>query len=213
LKLTQLLTISKSSYWKVGVLGALVFSIGVLASWFGLGLVLRTNLPLAPVDSAVMEPGLNRGDLIVIQGVTNLSEISAQPVTGDVIVFHKPSEPGTIVVRRAVDKTVNDGIWYIRTQADINGFPDPWESGQNPEDVWGDGFFHQKFMIGKVVGKIPLLGYFPLIVNELVQTPAAIFLLVALVFLVVLIKYSSLLKKGKPLSVVSTKQSIGEVVI
>jgi len=204
LKLTQLLAISKSSYWKVGVLGALIFLIGVFAFWFGLGLVLRTSLPLTPVDSAVMEPNLNRGDLIVIQGVTNVSEISAQPLTGDIIVFHKPSEPGTIVIRRAVDKTLKDGVWYIRTQADINGFPDPWESGQNPEDIWGDGFFHQKFVIGKVVGRIPLLGYFPLIVNELVRTPAAIFLLIALVFLVILIKYSSSLKKAKPLSVFST---------
>jgi len=199
LRLTQALTISKSSYWKAAILGVFIL-ISVLAFWFGLGLVLRTNSPLMPVGSTGMEPNLNFGDLILIQGVTNASEINALPLNGDIIVFRKPSEPSTIVIRRAVDKTFNYGVWYFQTQADLNESPDPWGSGQNPEDTWGDGFFHQKFLIGKVVGKIPYLGYLPLYVTELVRNPAAMFLLVALVFLVILIGYSSLLKKAKSLS-------------
>jgi signal peptidase I len=199
LKRSRLVAISKSNYWKAGVLGILIL-IGAIVFWFGFGLVLRTNSPLMPVGSTAMEPNLNYGDLVIIQGVTNANEINAQPLNGDIVVFHKPSEPSTIVIRRAVDKTFNDGAWYIQTQADINGSPDPWESGQNPEDTWGDGFFHQKFMIGEVVGRIPYLGYFPLYISELVRNTVAMFLLVALVFLIILVKYSSLLKKVKALS-------------
>jgi len=199
LKHRRLLAISRNNYWKAGVLGILIL-IGAVAFWFGLGLVLRTNSPLMPVDSTAMEPNLNYGDLIAIRGVTNVSEINVPPLNSDIIVFRKPSEPGTIVIRRAVEKTLSDGVWYIQTQADINGLPDPWGSGQNPEDTWGDGFFHQKFLIGKVVGKIPYLGYFPLYLSEFVRTPAAVFLFIALMFLIILIKYSSLLKKAKALS-------------
>lgn len=199
MKRSRLLAISRSNYWKAGVFGLLIL-IGAVAFWFGLGLALRTNSPLMPVDSTAMEPNLNYGDLIAVQGVTNLSEINVPPLNSDIIVFRKPSEPGTIVIRRDVDKTFNDGAWYIRTQADIKGHPDLWGSGLNPEDTWGDGFFHQKFLIGKVVGKIPYLGYFPLYVSEFVRTPAAVFLFIALIFLVILIKYSSLLKKAKALS-------------
>jgi len=175
--------------------------IGSLAAlWFGLKAALRTEFPLRVVDSIGMRPALNFGDLILVQGVLNVSEIKVGAASkGDILIFFKPSEPNVLIIRRAVNTTFQDNAWYIRTKADENPSPDRWGSGQNPEDTWGDGYFHQKFLVGKVVGKIPLLGYFPLYVGAFLQTPAAMFLFIALMFLVIFLKYPSLLKrKFKP---------------
>jgi len=40
-----------------------------------------------------------------------------------------------------------------------------WSEGQNAGDTWGDGSFHEKFLICNVVGKISYLGYIPLYVS------------------------------------------------
>jgi len=191
--------LTRKRYVKATILVIVV--IGSLAAfWFGLKAILRTEFPLLAVDSIGMRPALNFGDLIMVQGVPNVSEIKAVAApNGDILIFFRPSEPDVLLIRRAVNITFQDNAWYIRTQADENPSPDRWGSGQNPEDTWGDGYFHQKFLVGKVVGKIPLLGYLPLYVSAFLQTPAAMFLFIALMFLVILITYPSLQKrKFKP---------------
>ncbi|MGD0728803.1 MAG: hypothetical protein ABR981_01885 [Candidatus Micrarchaeaceae archaeon] len=49
----------------------------VLALWFGLRFFLHTNNPIDIVPSCSMLPNLKRGDLIVLHGVTNISEVKA----------------------------------------------------------------------------------------------------------------------------------------
>jgi len=143
-----------------------------------------------------MRPTLNIGDLVVIQGSSDVSEIKAsEKPQGDIIVFRRPNNPDELIVQRAIDKTLVDSVWYFRTQGDNASSPAWWIAGQNAEDTWGDGLFHEKFLIGKVVGKIPFLGYIPLYVSAILQTPAPMILFIAVILLFVLMKHPSLLKK------------------
>lgn len=173
--------------------------VSVLAFWFGLKAILRTEFPLLPVDSTSMYPTLGYGDLIAVQSVADASEITVAPAPrGDVIVFRKPDEPDVLIISRVIDKTFKNDAWYLRTQLDVQDLPDRWLSGLDSEDTWGKGFFHEKFLIGKVVGRIPFLGYVPLYVSTFILNPIAMFLVIITVCLIVSLKYPSLLgKKAK----------------
>jgi len=170
---------------------------GVVVFWLSLRAALKSEYPLLPIDSESMRPTLNIGDLVVVQGLSNASEIKvAEEPYGDIMVFRRPNSPDVLIVQRAIDKTPVDGVWYIRTQGDNASSPAWWSEGQDAGDTWGDGLFNERFLIGKVVGKIPYIGYIPLYVSAFLQTPAAMIIFIALIFLVVLImRYPSLLKK------------------
>lgn len=164
--------------------------------WFGLRATFKSDYPLFPIECGSMSPTLNIGDLVVVQGLSNASEIKANEKTeGDIILFRKPSNPNELIIQRAINKTLINGVWYIRTQGDNEPSPARWSMGQKVEDTWGDGYFHEKFLIGKVVGKIPILGYIPLSVSAFLRTPEAVFLLMVFLLIVVLFKYPSLQKK------------------
>jgi signal peptidase len=98
----------------------------VLVFWYGLSFVFKTDHPILAVASGSMEPVLYKGDLILIEGVDNASDIhvgtkdSAQP--GDIIVFYRYDE---LIVHRAVEKSLNsDGTYSFKTWGDNNGWPD-----------------------------------------------------------------------------------------
>ena len=173
----------------------LVVLISLIAFWFCLRAAFKSEYPLLPVDAGSMEPALNVGDLAIVQGLSDASEIKAEQPDGDIIVFRNPSNPDELIVQRAINKTPVDGVWYFRTQADNAPQPARWSLGLKVEDTWGDGYFHQKFLIGKIVGKLPYLGYIPLYVSAFLRSPLAMFLFIVLMFLIILIKYPSLLKK------------------
>jgi len=100
----KLLKTWKSKHPKLIVIGILLLA-GV-TFWLGLKVALKTEFPLLPVNSASMQPALNHGDLIVVQGVASVNDLNvASSQKGDIIVFRKPSEPSVLVVSRVVDKT------------------------------------------------------------------------------------------------------------
>lgn len=71
--------------------------------WFGLSVVLRTEFPLLAVNSTSMSPVLNYGDLIVVQGVTDVSEITVAPAPhGDIIVFRRSNKPDALIISRVI---------------------------------------------------------------------------------------------------------------
>jgi len=199
LKFVELLKTWKGKHPKVIAIGITLLA-GV-SFWFGLKAALRTDFPLLPVNSSSMQPTLNHGDLIVVQGVTSVNNltVASSSQKGDIIVFHKPSEPNVLVISRVIDKAFWNNAWYLRTKADKREFPDRWMSGLNAEDTWGDGFFHEKFLVGKVVGRLPFVGYVPLYVGMLILNPAVMFLLIVIIFIVISLKYPFLFrKKTKP---------------
>jgi signal peptidase len=130
-----------------------------------------------------MRPTLEIGELIVVQGISDVSELRAAPQPdGDIIVFRNPHDEGELIVHRAINKTQSaiDGLWYIKTKGDANPSADPW-SGTN---TWNT-MISEKLLIGKVVGHVPYVGYIPLYV----RTPLGMVLLIVLILIIVFAEY------------------------
>lgn len=123
------------------------------------------------ITSYSMSPTLWQGDIVLVEEVANAGDIVADPENGDIMAFYNPSYPDNLdytVIHRAVDKTYSGGKWYFTTKGDYNSSPDPWSIPEN-------------LIIGKVVRRIPLLGYvisyphfnYPYYYNPYAQTTTA----------------------------------------
>lgn len=158
--------------WSNDYFKSLIFLIIVLGFivtfWFGLRIGLKTEYPLLAVASGSMIPTLNVGDLIVVQGGIEIDDLVAEDNTGDVIVFHKPTNPDELIVHRAVDR-VSDGLI---TKGDHNSGPDPWR-------------VYDGNLVGKVVWTIPFLGHIPLFVH----TPTGMLIVVLLIVILILLEF------------------------
>ena len=167
---------------------------GVAAFWFGLRFAFRTEFPLLAVASGSMEPVFYRGDLIVVQGGLNFTELNAASKDvqspGEIIVFYDPHYGRTpiylpvagqntrLIVHRAVSKLENNGTWYFQTQGDNNFSPDRWSG----TETW-EGRISEKLLVGRVVGKVPWLGQIPLFMheNQILATLIIVFLFAILI--------------------------------
>jgi len=167
--------------------------IGIAGFQLGMRAILKTNYPLAVVESESMVPTLNIGDIIVIQGV-DADDIHAASKTanppGDIIVFYQPwggvrrvywffTEP-VLIVHRAVGRTPN-GVFT--TQGDNNWGPDPWT-------------VKEENIVGRVVFRIPLLGHISLFMQSDWGIPTVICLMVALLVIEYLLSGKE--KGGEP---------------
>jgi len=141
----------------------------------------------------------NRGDLIIVQGGLNFTELNAAPKdaqpSGEVIVFYDPKESRPsislpvagevhLIVHRAVSKVENNGTWYFQTKGDNNTPNDFWYGSETL-----NGMISEKLVVGKVVGKVPWIGHIPLFMHEnptlatlIIVFLFAIFILVDFVF-------------------------------
>lgn len=158
-----------------------------MAFWYGMRAGLRTDYPLLTVASGSMVPTLNVGDLIAVQGGLNASELkTASKPDGEIIVFRSPRSDGELIVHRAVDKEFHEGVWYIATQGDANFGKDTWYG----DDTY-QGKISERRLVGKVVGKVPWLGYVPLYI----RTREGIILIAILVLLIIFAEYIPVLTK------------------
>ena len=114
-----------------------------------LGFILHTSVPIAVVESGSMIPTLEKGDLIVSVGVdpSNLK-------VGDIILFKSPLNPNIIIVHRIIEIYKNDGAILIKTKGDNNPIADPWIVNGNQ-------------VLGKVIFRIPYLGWPSIISNQI----------------------------------------------
>lgn len=171
--------------------------IGVVATfWFGLRFALRTDYPLLAVASGSMEDTLFRGDLIMVQGGLNFTELNAAPEEaqppGEIVVFYDPRYgpapvylpvAGTdtrLIVHRAISKVKNNGTWYFQTKGDRNVSPDSWSGSE----TW-EGRISENLMVGKVVGKVPWLGHIPLFMHENRLSATIVIILLFVVLIIV----------------------------
>ena len=189
MNLKRISQILKSDYIGTIVLAIILF-VGVFAFWFGLRFAFQTEFPFLAVASGSMEPFLYRGDLIIVQGGLNFTELNAAPkdaqTPGEVIVYHDPRYDkapiylpvaGTethLIVHRAVEKRLENETWYFETKGDASGgsYPDPW------------GPIRQDYVVGKVIGKVPWLGHIPLFMHE---NPILATLIIGFLFVVLII--------------------------
>lgn len=104
--------------------------------------------------SGSMYPTLQVGDIVLVKNITSPFEITAVPYTGDIIAFYRPSGPSDVIIHRAINKTLVNTVWYFQTKGDSNYSPDYW-SGPDTYNGW----ISQKLVFGKIVDRIPLIGY------------------------------------------------------
>ncbi|MFQ6080986.1 MAG: signal peptidase I [Candidatus Bathyarchaeia archaeon] len=167
----------KSEFAKTAVLLVIV-AICVGGFWLALRAALRTEFPLHAVVSESMVPTLQVGDLLVVQGVVNASGINAAPETGDIIVFRKPTDASEFIVHRAIDKIYRGESWFFKTKGDNNRGSDPWEVPEN-------------YVIGKVIGRVPLLGYLKIFMGG----PWGIALFILLILILLFADYIPMLRE------------------
>ncbi len=142
--------------------------LGILIFREALTIALDTAYVFHTPISPSMEPTLNVGDLIIVQGVKGIDDVRANPYNGDIIVFRKPHSRNEFIVHRAVGKVrMPNGEVYIITKGDNNFREDPWRVTQD-------------MIIGKVIWRIPLLGYIKIFLSTSVGMSLLIILLLAL---------------------------------
>ncbi len=113
----------------------------------------KTKYPIMVVVSQSMVPTLGVGDFILVGQIEDFENVVAESMPeGEIIVFLRPGSTNEYIVHRAVDKYLMNGEWQFVTKGDNN-------SGQDGRPV------SETRVVGKVVGKIPVLGYFPLFIK------------------------------------------------
>ena len=157
--------------------------VSVFGFWYGLRFAFKTEQPLFYVDGISMLPTLQDGDLVLVQGEQNACKIHAAPKDadqpGDILVFYSAVDKR--IVHRAIDKRMEGDIWYFETRGDNNRVSD----GEIPEGN----------VVGKVVGRVPLLGYVFMFFEPLQVKLALILLWV--IFLIIVEFFPRLGKKGE----------------
>ena len=94
-----------------------------------------------------MYPTLAPGDVVFVEPVSDYSDILADPTNGDIIAFYRPDYYNEVIIHRAINRTVYaNGTQYFQTKGDNNWTPDSW-------------LVPEHLIIGKVVRRVPLLGY------------------------------------------------------
>ncbi len=173
----------KNEYFQTVVTIAIILVI-VFGFWFGIQAGLNTTNPALAVASGSMLPTLNVGDLIVVQGVSP-SQINAQYLTGDIVVYRSAARGGELIVHRAVATEIRNGEIWITTRGDNNPSNDaPWPSSE---------------LVGKVIGRVPYVGNLPLLTNA--QGNGFIIVLIVIIviiLLVTMIPWEKKDEKGSP---------------
>jgi signal peptidase len=115
--------------------------------------ILNTKYPVMVVVSQSMVPTLGVGDFIVVNNVNDFEEVEAAPKpSGDILVFLRSRSSDEYIVHRAIDKFYRDGEWWFITKGDHNLVADSQPVQESK-------------VVGKLIGKIPLFGYFPLFIK------------------------------------------------
>lgn len=133
------------------IMMVLVLAAVVFGSWYGLQAALSTEYPLLAVASESMLPTLNVGDVIIVQGVSSATQIRADPINGDIVVYQRPGTDVRIVHRAIEVKENASGCWVV-TKGDKNSL--------------SDAAFPESALIGKVIARIPFVGNVSLFVNK-----------------------------------------------
>lgn len=135
---------------------AAVFIIFVAAAFGSIHVLratLKTQYPLMVVVSQSMIPTLGVGDIITVQHVGDIDTVVAAPQPdGDIIVYLRPGTSDEFIVHRAVEKSMVNGRWQFITKGDNNPVSD---STPVPDSR----------VVGRVVGRVPIFGYFLLFIK------------------------------------------------
>lgn len=129
----------------------------LVAAAFGSVHVLRATLgtqyPLMVVVSQSMVPTLGVGDFIFVDRIDNFDGVVAAPQPeGDILVFVRSRAADEYIVHRAVERSWGGDGWRFVTKGDNNPVSD-------------GSLVPESRVVGRVVGRVPLLGYFVLFIK------------------------------------------------
>ncbi len=133
--------------------------IALIALFYGGTVVLRnvlgTSNPMMVVISQSMVPNLGVGDFIFVESINNFDNVvTGPPLDGDILVFMRPGYLDEYIVHRAISGTKTDSGWVYQTKGDNNYVQ--------------DGFLvPQDLVIGKVINRFPIVGYFSLFIKTM----------------------------------------------
>lgn len=202
----------KNDYFKTAV--AVILIVAVIAGLtIGMQVVLHTPYPALTVESGSMSipydgsdnlllslehpfgRTLSIGDIIIVQGV-NPNDLNTNYPNSNIIVFHDPDDPSMLIVHRIISVENVNGTLYFETKGDGNGVDDYWPakptSGLDPWDYNNPPGVPANMVVGKVVMRIPWLGWVTLFMRDnswgLPVVVTIIFLLVVLEFVVPILK-------------------------
>jgi cell shape-determining protein MreD len=212
----------KNEYFQTAIVVVLVVTL-VFGFWYGSQLVFNTKIPpaLAVVSGSMdtVSDGrmagwthpfartLQIGDLIIIQGV-DPKTLSTNYPESDIIVFHRPDNPSELIVHRIAAKTNIDGVLHFFTKGDGNP-PVTWPSPLSPYmyDQWYNanisvpqGAVSQDLVVGKVIMRIPLIGYIPMFMHDVLgvnNNNLVIPIIVLLIILLIIAEFVIPLLKHK----------------
>lgn len=196
----------------------------VFGLWFGSQAVLGTKItPVLAVISGSMcvpyggyacdgwvsimhpfERTLHKGDLIIIQNI-DPNALNIDYPNSDIIVYHRPDDRSELIVHRLVDKIEIDGELYFFTQGDGNppvdwpnvppGIHDNWMTNNPNIPI---GAINQDLVEGKVIMRIPWLGWLPIIVQENGLSSLLVPVIAIVIILLIIVEFIiPLLKKKK----------------
>jgi signal peptidase len=179
LALETLKKIWKNEYFQT-ILTLVLLIAFVFGFWYIAQTALRTEYPALAVSSGSMLPTLNVGDLIIVQGV-DPEQINAAPLNGDIIVFRSKFDPNELIVHRAISsRPINGSLYEFKTGGDAQGGVadhfSPWNSTM---EFNGKTY---KMLIGKVIGRIPWIGNFALILHS--QQNVYLFTVIILILII-----------------------------
>ncbi|MHA2501147.1 MAG: signal peptidase I [Candidatus Hodarchaeales archaeon] len=181
--------VAKPGSWRKETIGFLImlviaFFIAFGMSW-GLQFYLDTDTPQVAVTTGSMEPiyhgyessGKWSGDLLIVKRFS-----AADYKVGDVIVFDAPGQNIPIVHRIiAIYVDTPENIRYFKTYGDNNGNLDPWYNTDDIPVELENGWIHEDAIHGRVILRIPNVGWFALQLHE--PTVRFIIIIVALFLL------------------------------
>lgn len=128
----------------------------IIIFFFGGSYILKgalgTEYPMMVVVSQSMQPTLGVGDFIFVGGVDAQNVNAAPAPQGDIIVFIQPYSNNEYIVHRAIEKYTDLGTVTYTTKGDNNIIQDGWRLPATD-------------IVGKVIGNIPLLGYFSIFIK------------------------------------------------
>jgi signal peptidase I len=141
-------------------------------------------------------PTMHKGDIIIIQGV-DPKTLNADYPNSDIIVFHRPDNPSELVVHRIISEEVREGKIYFLTKGDGNNPPDTWPNPPAYHDPWGE--VSQDLVVGKVIMRIPWIGWITIGMQELgvSGTATVVPLIVILIILAIIVEFVVPLLRNK----------------
>ncbi len=145
--------------------------------------VVGLQYPLMVVVSESMTPNLGVGDFIIVGNLDNPGEIVVgSPPSGEILVYDNGLNE--YIVHRAIEKFNENGKWWFKMKGDNNQLPDLMLI---PEDI----------IIGRVTGRIPILGYFSVFTKTISGFAFTAFFMVLAFFYDLIIPLKNKTRHGK----------------